>query len=490
MGLNDAGCTRCPEPNQPLTTTVVSTRQELVQRCPACADDEVSLTCRACANDMTEETFCSVCVSAGLNDAGCARCPEPGPSATTTGAAGTSALTGLARCPTCADEGTRDSLSCRACYHHMSVPDFCNLCDPGGAGFEDAGCTFCPEHPVPPMTTSREPSATEQRCRTCAEDEVSLSCRACSNDVTEEAFCSDCASAEFNDAGCSRCPPPSASSTTAAVDDRTDISAAPAGTAPAAVASSTMAVASTSTTLAEESATTTTILVTAAEAMIDGEVMLEVPNAAAFVADESVVELLAAAIAASLDGVEPGMVEIVSVATPDTDGLARFVQRRLQTPGAVRVNYRVRVESEAEADRLSAELAAEAMPALLASGVTSEAIARGLPYEELRVRSVSAHTVPAPAPSSEPVSGVVPDLVTPAPSSHGSRVSLGALIVAVLIGCGAWAIAIVACFGCPTRDEEGGRGSLEMADRRTRGDHGGSFKAMGRTSFEPPSNWS
>lgn len=64
-GLNDAGCTRCP-----------AVDAGVASHCPTCAEDEVSLSCRACYNHMTEAEFCGVCISEGLNDVGCTRCPQ------------------------------------------------------------------------------------------------------------------------------------------------------------------------------------------------------------------------------------------------------------------------------------------------------------------------------------------------------------------------------------------------------------------------------
>ena len=66
--------TSAPRQDQGLYGSLAPLRDTPVM-CPSCTVDQLSLACRACDNNMNPKDFCNLCVEMGLNDAGCRKCP-------------------------------------------------------------------------------------------------------------------------------------------------------------------------------------------------------------------------------------------------------------------------------------------------------------------------------------------------------------------------------------------------------------------------------
>lgn len=134
---------------------------------------------------------------------------------------------------------------------------------------------------------------------------------------------------------------------------------------------------------------------------MNGTLTLSVPDAEAFAEDAVVADLLSAAIAHSLNGVDPDMVEIVGVSIAAR--AAQYSRRLLATAGDVVVDYKVHVLSPEQALSVSASCGDSGMPERMTHEVNHEVDQRHLTaYAGVEVRSIDA-SVEAGAAASPPL---------------------------------------------------------------------------------------
>lgn len=178
---------------------------------------------------------------------------------------------------------------------------------------------------------------------------------------------------------------------------------------------------------------------------MNGTLTLAVPDAEAFAEDSAVADLLSAAIAHSLNGIDPDMVEIIGVSIAGT--AARYSRRLSATAGDVVVDYKVHGLSPEQALSVSASCIDSGMPERMTHEVSREVDQRHLTaYEGVAVRSVDAHIESAEGaslPLAEPVENHGNDNATqqeePDETSRNSDASPPVayafiVVVAVLIG--------------------------------------------------------